>query len=138
MKKLLPLLLFCLGCTHHSKEISVAVSLTNNNHSIRISGFDKAIIDDIGRDTTSDIWQSLLPVYKMPADTDMKDFQQPQPGRYAVKGSQVIFTPDTAFKHGQAYFVRCFDYSGIKSAWQIVSEKKQVGALKHRDLLFSY
>ena len=67
--------LFCLGCSHHQKAINVKISLTKNNRSLKISGFDKAIITDIGRDTDNEAWLSLLPIYKMASDTDMKDYQ---------------------------------------------------------------
>ena len=132
------LLLILAGCTSRAPEIRLTVKLADDNHTIHISGFDKAIIDDISGDTTTGIWQNLLPVYKMPADTDMKDFQVAQPGKYAVKDSSVVFTPDTPFKKGQAYFLRHFDYQGIKHAWQVIDGKKKLGAAKHRDLVFGY
>jgi hypothetical protein len=137
-RPVLLLLLTLIGCTSRAPELQVSVKLSDSNHSIHIMGFDKAIIDDIGRDTTIGVWQSLLPVYKMPADTDMKDFQRAQPGKYSVRGSAVIFTPDTPFRKGQAYFLRCFDHAGVKSAWQLVRSGKRPGASKYRDMLFSY
>jgi hypothetical protein len=130
------LMVILVGCAGHSQKI-ITVTLTNN-HSLQISGFDKAVIDDIGRDSSSEAWQVLLPVYKMPADTDMKDFQNPQAGKYSIKDSLVIFIPDTAFKKGQVYFVRSFDYSTAKDAWAFVRQKKQKGSAGHKDLLFKY
>jgi hypothetical protein len=139
MKRLaLLLLLVLVGCTSPAPEMHVIVRLSGDNRSVAIAGFDKAIIDDIGRDTAASAWRSLLPIYKMPTDTDMKDFQEVQPGKYVVRDSLVVFTPDTAFKKGQTYFLRYFDYQGIKHAWQIIDEKKRLGAAKHRDVVFSY
>jgi hypothetical protein len=129
--------LFCLGCVHKPDTILVSIALTDSNHSLKIAGFDKAIIDDIGRDT-SDVWQTLLPVYRMPQDTDMKDFQNAQPGRYTIKDSSVVFVPDTPFRKGQTYFLRYYNYSGSKDAWQYVQKKKGTGAAGHKDLLFKY
>ena len=138
MKKLgLLLIVFCLGCTQKPDKISVSIGLIDSNHSLKISGFDKAIIDDIGRDT-SDVWQSLLPVYKMPADTDMKDFQNAQPGHYIIKDSLVVFTPDTPFAKGKTYFLRYYNYSGSKDALQYVQKKKGTGGSSHKDLFFKY
>src|SRR5581483_92431 len=88
------------GCGRDVKTAAIRVGLTGNNHSLQISGFDRAVIADIGRDTSYEAWQSLLPVYKMPADTDMKDFQNAQPGKYEIKDSLVVFTPDTPFRKG--------------------------------------
>jgi hypothetical protein len=132
------LLLTFAGCSAHAPEMRIDVKLSDSDHAISISGLDKAVIDDISRDTTAGIWQNLLPVYKMPGDTDMKDFQQAQPGKYMLKDNTVVFIPDTPFKKGQVYFLRYFDYQGEKSAWQIVKDKQRLGAAKHRDMAFSY
>jgi len=132
------LIVVLLGCSRRQQTIDIKVKLTNDNHSLQISGFDKMVIDDISRDTSSQAWQTLLPVYKMPVDTDMKDFQNAQPGKYKVTGSEVIFTPDTPFRHGQVYFLRAFDYSGSKDAWDFIRKQKGKGSAGHNDLLFKY
>jgi hypothetical protein len=138
MKKITLFLIsiFCLGCTRPSK-INIAITLINGNKSLKISGFDKEVINDIAQ-TADSAWQVLLPVYKMPADTDMKDFQNAQPGNYKVKDSLVIFTPDTPFRKGQVYFVRSFDYNQAKDAWAFIRGQKQKGTAGHKDLLFKY
>jgi hypothetical protein len=134
------LLLFFWGCASHDKNVNISVSLIDSNRSLKITGFDKMVINDIGRDSDSDseAWQALLPVYKMPADTDLKDYQPVQPGKYKIADSVVVFTPDTAFKKGQAYFLRYFQYGDINDAWQFIRERKRPGSLKYKDLLFRY
>jgi hypothetical protein len=127
-----------MGCAHSRENKQVALKLINDNHSIQVSGFNKMIIDDISRDTSSEAWRSLLPVYKMPVDTDMKDFQSAQPGKYKVAGNEVIFTPDTPFRKNQEYFLRTFDYSGAKNAWDFVRKQKGKGSAGDKDLLFKY
>jgi hypothetical protein len=135
---LLLVLIFCLGCTHKSSKVTIAINLTDSNRSITIKGFDKAIIADIGRDTSGAVWLSLLPVYKMPVDTDMKDYQNEQPGKYSVRDSLVIFTPDTAFKKGQAYFARYYQYDTNPDALHFIRDKKRPGDLSYTDLVFKY
>ena len=127
-----------IGCSNHPKPVDVKISLTDGNHSLKIAGFDKLIIAEIRRDTNNEAWESLLPIYKMPADTDMKDYQNVQPGKYLVQDSLVIFTPDTAFKKGQAYFLRYFQHDQGASAWQYLREKKRPRSLSYKDLVFSY
>ena len=68
----------------------------------------------------------------------MKDFQNAQPGKYIVKGSLVVFTPDTPFRIGKTYFLRTFDYSGAKDAWDFIRRQKGKGSAGHKDLLFKY
>ena len=131
-------LILCLGCTRQPPKIDIKISLTDSNRSLKISGFDKAVIADIGRDTANDAWQSLLPVYKMPADTDMKDYQKAQPGNYKVEDSVVVFTPDTLFKKGQSYFLRYYPHAEGASAWQYIKDKKRPGDLSYKDLVFGY
>ena len=130
--------IFYLGCSHRPKAIPVKISLTDNNRSLKISGFDKEIVAEIGRDTANEAWESLLPVYKMPSDTDMKDYQDVQPGNYKVDDSLVIFTPDTAFKKGQGYFLRYYRYDEGTSALQFIRDRKRPGTLTYKDLVFSY
>lgn len=130
--------LLCLGCAHYPPKIIVKVRLTDSNRAIKISGFDRAIIADIGRDTANDAWRSLLPVYKMPADTDLKDDQNTQPGKYSVEDSVVVFTPDTSFVKGQAYFVRYYPHDQGVDAWQYIKDKKRPGSLSYTDLVFRY
>jgi hypothetical protein len=126
MKKITLFLIsiFCLGCTRPSK-INIAITLINGNKSLKISGFDKEVINDIAQ-TADSAWQVL------------KDFQNAQPGNYKVKDSLVIFTPDTPFRKGQVYFVRSFDYNQAKDAWAFIRGQKQKGTAGHKDLLFKY
>ncbi len=131
-------IIVCVGCSNHPKPFDVKIGLIDSNHSLKITGFDKPIIADIGRDTNNEAWQSLLPIYKMPSDTDMKDYQNIQPGKYVVQDSLVIFTPDTAFKKGQAYFLRYFRHDEGTSAWQHITQKKRPGSVSYKDLVFSY
>ena len=130
--------IICAGCSSHPKPVDVKINLTDSNRSLKIAGFDKLIIAEIGRDTNNEAWESLLPVYKMPSDTDMKDYQNVQPGKYEVKDSLVVFTPDTAFKKGQAYFLRYFRHDEGASAWQYIKQKKRPGSISYKDLVFRY
>jgi hypothetical protein len=137
-KPALILLLLCLGCTHRPPPIAIKISLTDSNRSLKIVGFDRAVIADISRDSANDAWQSLLPVYRMPEDTDMKDYQNVQPGNYKAADSVVIFTPDTSFKKGQSYFLRYYPHTEGADAWQYIRDKKRPGSLSYKDLVFSY
>jgi hypothetical protein len=132
------ILVLCLGCAHHPPKINIAINLTDSNKSLKISGFDKAVVTDIAQNGNDGAWQALLPVYKMPVDTDMKDFQNAQPGKYQLQDSTIVFTPDTAFKKRQVYFVRWYQYDKIEDAWQYIRQKKRTGSMSYKDLLFRY
>ena len=69
---------------------------------------------------------------------DLEDFQNAQPGKYQVKDSLVIFTPDTVFKKGQTYFIRSYQYGEIRDAWQYIRQKSQTNSLSYKDLHFRY
>ena len=132
------LLLFSIGCIHNPDKINITINLTNSNRALKISGLDKSIITEISRDTSNYAWQSLFAVYKMPADTDLKDYQNVQPGNYKVEDSLVVFTPDTSFKKGQTYFLRYYQHDEQVSSWQYISGKKRPGSLSYKDLVFKY
>ena len=138
MKKLtlISVLLICLGCTSKPKAPIVSINLANNNHSLKISGLDYNLVQELNQDTTSISWKSLIPVYRMPADTDMKDFQKEQPGKYITTDSTVTFTPDTPFSPHQTYFVRYYHYAQGSTLWDDVKQHRKLGKAQFTDLIF--
>lgn len=128
------LLIFCFACNQKPKTPPVHISLINNNRSVKFTGLDNAIVNEISRDTARDVWQTLLPVYKMPADTDLKNYQPVQPGAYTVKDSAVVFTPDTAFVKGHRYFMRYYLFKG-ENMWDYIERKKRLGNIQKIDLV---
>ena len=129
-------MLFLFGCAGKPKAPAVTASLTDNNSAIKLSGIDEAITGEIARDSTAGIWEKLLPVYKMPKDTDLKNYQPVQPGRYKVKAGSVVFTPDTPFVKGQLYFMRYYHFEG-SSIWDYIKGKKRLGEAGYSDLLIA-
>jgi hypothetical protein len=137
MKKSVWLLfLFCLGCAHQSKQAAVHIRLINNNQSIKFTGLDYAIMSEINRDSVTDIWENLLPVYKMPADTDLKDYQPVQHGLYKLTDSAIVFTPDTPFVKNRTYFMRYYQFDGGVNVWDFIKGKKKLRGIRYVDLAF--
>jgi hypothetical protein len=130
------LLLFCLGCKSKPKPPVVHISLIDSNRSIKLTGLDYPIISEINRDSSQASWQSLLPVFRMPTDTDMKDYQPVQPGSYELKDSAVVFTPDTPFIKGQTYFVRYYQFGAGTEMWDYIKGKNKLGSVHYIDLPF--
>jgi hypothetical protein len=128
------LLLFCFACTPKPKAPIVHISLTNSNRSVKFTGLDYAIISEINRDSTAGIWETLLPVYRMPADTDLKNYQPVQHGVYTLKDSAVVYTPDTPFVKGKTYFMRYYQFKG-ENIWDFIKGKKRLGAAGYCDLV---
>ncbi|MDB5010510.1 MAG: hypothetical protein JWQ06_1299 [Mucilaginibacter sp.] len=137
MKRLtiLLLILICFACTVKPDASTIQIKLINNNQSLKITGLNNLIVKDIARDTTSH-WESLFPIYRMPADTDLKDYQQAQPGRYLVAANAVIFIPDTPFLKHQTYFIRYYQYGEDNNVWDFIKGKKQPGKIHFIDLIF--
>jgi len=130
------LLLVLLGCSHQPKTQPVRISLINSQRSLKFTGLDAAILGEIGRDSSTAVWQCLLPVYRMPADTDMKDFQHAQPGQYLVNGDAVVFTPDTPFTARQSYFVRYYLFGQGNTPIDYLKGHKKPGTQPYIDLIF--
>ena len=138
MKKLsciFPLLL-AFACTPAKHPAAVKVALVNNRQSIRFKGLDYAVMQDIARDTDKTVWQGLVQVYRMPADTDLKNYQPVQPGRYILKDSAVVFTPDTPFIKGQTYFVRNYRLGEGAALIDYIKSRSQPGKVHFIDLIF--
>jgi hypothetical protein len=138
MKKtiFITLLLAAIGCKPKVNAPAIGISLIDSNKNLKITGIDYAIMQDINRDTTANIWQNLIQVYRMPADTDMKDFQPIQPGKYMVKDSAVVFIPDTPFNLHQTYFMRYYRYDKGSTAWDYIKNHQKPGKKQYQDLIF--
>lgn len=135
MKKIYPiLLLLWFGCNKPQPPV-VKIALTNNQRSLKITGIDSLILNDIARDSSAN-WQSLFPVYRMPADTDMKDYQNAQPGTYKLQSGAVLFTPDTPFVKPRTYFLRYYEHATGKDAWTYISGQGNKGSAHYIDLVF--
>jgi hypothetical protein len=128
-------LLFCFACSQKSKTPAIHISLVNNNQSIKLTGLNNAVVSEISRDSVPEMWETLAPVYRMPADTELKNYQPIQHGTYAVKDSFVIFTPDTPLVKGQAYFMRYHQFKG-ENMWDYIKGKKRLGTAQYVDLSF--
>jgi hypothetical protein len=130
------ILLIAPGCKQKDATPAIQIMLIDSNKCLKISGLDYAIMQDINRDTTAKIWQNLIQVYHMPVDTDLKDFQPVQPGRYMVKDSAVIFTPDTPFNPHLTYFMRYYQYDKGGTAWDYIKNHQKPGKKSYYDLIF--
>jgi hypothetical protein len=129
-------ILLLFGCTSKPRAPSVQISLINNNRSVKFKGLDYAMISEIDRDSVFGTWENLLPVFRMPSDTDLKNYQPIQPGLYQLKDSAVVFTPDTPFTKGQIYFVRYFEFDKGDNIWDYIKGKKKIGKIPYIDLIF--
>ena len=112
------------------------ITLDSNKQTLKITGLSDAVVQDINRDTTTNKWQQLIPVYRMPVDTDMKDFQPIQPGKYWVKDSIIFFKPDTPFVQQQTYILRHYHYDEDYSIWGFIKGERRAGKINYSDLIF--
>ena len=135
MKRIaLILVLLLLSCTPKPKSLTASVSLINNGHSIKFNGLNLAVINEIARDSAN--WQSLIPVYRMPADTDLKDYQPVQPGTYSIKDSSIVFTPDTPFVVGKIYFLRYYQFAKDMDMQAFIRGRNRLNNIQYTDLIF--
>ncbi len=137
MKKMFYAFLFvCLSCVSKPDKINVQISLINKNSSVKLKGLDYGIISEINRDSVTGIWQILIPVYKMPADTDLKNYQSAQPGTYKIIDSAMVFTPDTPFVKDKTYFMRYYKFGEGNSTMDFIKGNKKLRDIPYVDLIF--
>ena len=127
----------CVACSSNYKTPKIEVKITQNHISVKFKGLDYAILSEINRESALNKWQSLIPVYKMPADTELKNYQPPQPGKYSVADSSLVFTPDTPFVKGQKYFLRYYKFGQDESSWDLIKGTKKPGTAKFTDFDFT-
>lgn len=133
------LLIFCLlllaACKlHPDKTIHVQPA---SDGTLICSGIEYQAIAQVAEDSTAMVWENVISVSKMPADTDLKSDQPIQPGKYVIKGRDIVFTPDTPFVKGQKYFARCYDLSN-EDALSAVKNRGRFGEPTYIDLIFRY
>ncbi len=136
MKKLpLIILLFCFGCTTKPSGPQIKIGLVDSGKALKITGLNYAVMQDVISDTTNS-WENLLEIYRMPADTDMKDFQPLQLGKYQLKDSALVFSPDTPFIRQQAYFLRYYHFDETGGISGFIKHERKAGKIDHTDLIF--
>jgi hypothetical protein len=128
--------MLAISCTPVKHPAAVRISLTNNGRCVQFKGLDYAVMQDVARDTDKNVWQNLVQIYRMPADTDMKNYQPVQPGRYQVTDSAVVFTPDTPFVKGQTYFARNYRLGEGAKLIDYIKGRSQPGKVHFIDLIF--
>jgi hypothetical protein len=129
-------LVLCFGCSQKHEAPAVKVTIVDSGRSVKFTGLDYAVLSEIARDTAAGLWQGLIPVYRMPADTDMKDYQPVQPGKYQLRDRAVVFTPDTPFTKSQTYFMRYYQFDGGDDVWDFIKGKRKLGQQRYIDLIF--
>jgi hypothetical protein len=87
---------------------------------------------------TRDSWQNIFAVYRIPADTDMKDFQKAQPGNYLINDSVIIFKPDTSFKKHERYFARFYGDGTTISSLKLIQGKADLKGPAYTEATFSF
>jgi hypothetical protein len=135
------LLLIAASCQSANQLPASGIKLKLNADSsvIIAGGIDYSVLQDLKKNSLSaQQWQSLFAVYRMPQDTDMKDYQKEQPGTYAIKDSIIIFKPDTPFKKHQQYFVRFFSGGSIKNKTTFALGKANLNTPKYQQDTFNF
>jgi hypothetical protein len=140
MKKV-AFLLVIIGCMFiitgcKSKIASMVKVSVVNDRMIKVTGIDYAALDELRSDTGGRLWRNFIPVYRMPADTDMKDYQPEQPGKYRLAGTAVSFSPDTPLMKGQLYFIRVYQFEAGTNLFEIIKQRKKLGQIPYTDLIF--
>ncbi|WCT12396.1 hypothetical protein [Mucilaginibacter jinjuensis] len=138
MKKTVWLLCFILvGCAKKPNQQQFAVKITGAN-SVKIAGIDYNILSNLNGDSLGlSQWQAILPVYKMPADTDMMDFVSPQPGKYKLIKDVLVFVADTPFQKNAKYFARYYKLHDDSNAWDLMKGKWKNGSPKYAEVIFT-
>ena len=139
MKKTLLLLFAVILLAACSNRRQSAVVLSVADGQVKATGISDVDLQGMKRDTMpASAWVSLFPVYAMPADTDMKNYQRPVSGKYRLTDNAVTFTPDTPFIKGKTYFARYYFYNKPISTWDLVFRRRKIGRAPYAELIFKY
>ncbi|MES2278169.1 MAG: hypothetical protein V4592_19220 [Bacteroidota bacterium] len=138
MKKFIIVLLFIAACKGKQAN-PVSIVVDKSHHTVKIAGLTETTLNGIKRDSLPiEAWQVLFPVFTMPADTDMRNYQAPLKGRYEITGKELTFTPDTLFKPGQTYFARYYRFDEHITDMDLVLHRRETGKALYTELIFKY
>ena len=131
----------CMGChsTSVTEDDHSRMGLSKDSQTVFVSGLDYSVLQEFKKDSLPlEAFQRIFPVYRMPADTDMKDYQNEQPGVYQITDSLIIFKPDTAFKKHETYFARFYGHSTENTPTKLAQGKGNLKAPKFTEATFKF
>jgi len=131
----------CAGCQSASVTESdhSRIGLSKDSQMVIVGGLDYSVLQELKKDSLPpEAFQRLFPVYRMPADTDMKDYQNEQPGTYQITDSLITFKPDTAFEKHQTYFARFYGHSTENTPDKLAQSKGNLKAPKFTEVVFKF
>jgi hypothetical protein len=138
---LVVLLYICAGCHFSDKKAkdTTNIHLSKDSQMVVLGGLEYAALQELKKDSlTLAGFQDLFPVYKMPADTDLKDYLKAQRGTYQITDSLITFKPDTVFAKHQAYFARFYGYTTDNSATRLAQGKANLNGPKFKEVVFKF
>ena len=128
------------SCKYAQKDKTTVVefALAADSGSLMLKNFDYAILHNLKTDSISQKGlQDVFPVFRMPADTDMKDLAKTMAGNYTVGDSTITFKPDTPFKKHCLYFARFYSGGLANSQQALVQSTANLTTQKYREFRFS-
>lgn len=134
-------ILICVSCRAPSVNESnkVTIGLSKDSQAVCIRGLEYSVLQEMKKDSlTQENWQGIFPIYRMPADTDMKDLQPEQPGSYHVIDSLLTFKPDTPFKKHEQYFARFYGNDTNFSTGSLIRKKSNLKGQSFIEVLFKF
>lgn len=136
MKKLAIFLIFFVACK--SKQVNTIV-IAVNQKTVQVKGIPATELYGLKSDSVSmAAWQSLFPVFKMPADTDLRNYQSPVDGRYSLQNDAITFTPDSPFVKDSTYFARYYRFAEGLNSTNMIMDKRKPGETAYTELIFKY
>ena len=87
----------------------LVIRLSPDSSAVELRGVPSEVLADFKSDSlTEKEWNSFFAIYKVPADSELRDIERPLKGIYVIKDSIVNFTPAEPFHKNQSYFVQCY------------------------------
>ncbi|MGV8877887.1 MAG: hypothetical protein ACOH2A_02525 [Sphingobacteriaceae bacterium] len=120
-------LMMFFSCNKQKKGefATVKIALAKDSQSIILKGLRTDVLKQLEADSLSmERWQTLMGIYKMPADSGLIELQKEQPGVYRILDQQIIFKPDTAFKSKKAYLCRFYGRNLEMDPLTVLFERK--------------
>ncbi|GAB3932446.1 hypothetical protein [Mucilaginibacter myungsuensis] len=139
MKRFLLIATVLFSACHSANKSQVSIGVDRQQQQITVTGLPEAANYGLKSDSIStQAWQTLLMVCKMPADTELRSAAPLQPGKYRLVGNGISFKPDTPFVKGTIYFARFYRFDDGLTSVNALTDGRRPNKTPYTELVFKY
>jgi hypothetical protein len=112
---------FFMACDT-TKQEQLSIGFSEDSSKVVISNIDEAGLKHLKDNLATDSnYQRVVSVLQTPMDDDSTSMEMEWPGKLTMRGNDLVFSPDTAFRKGKQYLVETILNSKFGTVKEIIT-----------------